>query len=147
MIFRDKSDKYHINLNDDVYEFMLHECYCFNPYETGGILIGNYSDDNKTANILKSTSQPCKSKQTQTTFVRSVDGLMSLLDELWNKGEYYLGEWHYHPNSSTEPSSIDKKQMIDLSMNDMLNCPEPILIIIGGGNKKWDISVRVYAMD
>ena len=100
MFFQDNSQIYNINLSKEVYEKML--CYCNKayPYETGGILIGNYSRN--------------------------------------------LGEWHYHPNASSLPSGIDNKQMIKLSRDKKLNCPEPILIIIGGYKDNWSINARLY---
>ena len=63
---------------------------------------------------------------------------------MWNQGQYYLGEWHYHPNASSLPSGIDNKQMIKLSRDKKLNCPEPILIIIGGYKDNWSINARLY---
>ena len=63
---------------------------------------------------------------------------------MWNQGRYYLGEWHYHPNTSSLPSGIDNNQMIKLSRDKKLNCPEPILIIIGGYKDNWSINARLY---
>lgn len=61
-----------------------------------------------------------------------------------DQGLYYLGEWHYHPNTSAVPSSTDLKQMFILSKNNDLKCPEPILIIIGGNKSNWQISASVF---
>ena len=63
---------------------------------------------------------------------------------MWNQGRYYLGEWHYHPNTSSLPSGIDNNQMIKLFRDKKLNCPEPILIIIGGYKDNWSINARLY---
>ena len=41
---------------------------------------------------------------------------------MWNQGRYYLGEWHYHPNTSSLPSGIDNNQMIKLSRDKKLIC-------------------------
>ena len=70
--------------------------------------------------------------------------MKKVLDRAWKQGQYYLGEWHYHPYALSFPSSADKKQMMDLSQNKQLNCPEPILVIIGGHKGNWNISVRLY---
>ena len=43
LLFQDNSRIYYINLSREAYEQMLHYCNESNPYETGGILIGNYS--------------------------------------------------------------------------------------------------------
>lgn len=144
MLFQDENKIYTITISKNVYEEMLCHCDKANPYETGGILIGNYSDDQTTANIIQITSVPKKSKHFKYNFYRSSKGLKEVLDLLWDKGQYYLGEWHYHPNSSAEPSNVDKKQMLKLSQDKKLNCPEPILVIIGGNNVGWEKSVRIY---
>lgn len=144
LFFQDKSRMYNINLTKEVYEQML--CYCSkaNPYETGGILIGNYSQNQTQANILQITPPPKNSGQAKCSFHRGSWGLKKILDTAWNYGQYYLGEWHYHPNASSVPSSIDNNQMKSLSKDKKLNCPEPILIIVGGDKNNWNINVRLY---
>ena len=42
MLFQDKNQIYFINLKKEAYEQMLHYCNESIPYETGGILIGNW---------------------------------------------------------------------------------------------------------
>lgn len=78
------------------------------------------------------------------TFYRGIDGLKRILDLAWDQGQYYLGEWHYHPNASSAPSNIDKNQMIVLSQDQKLKCPEPILIIVGGYQDSWNINARLF---
>ncbi len=123
---------------------LLHSlCDESNPYETGGIIIGRYSDDGLTAFISEITNSPDDSIKKMTSFKRGINGLKKKLDTLWKDDLYYLGEWHYHPNSSSTPSEYDIKQMISLSKNKRLNCPEPILIIIGGNKSNWTYGVSV----
>ena len=93
---------------------------------------------------MQITPPPKSSKHAKCKFHRSSNGLKKILDAAWEQGQYYLGEWHYHPNSSSFPSSTDKSQMMSLSQNKQLNCPEPILIIIGGCEDNWNINVRLY---
>ena len=144
LFFQDNSQIYNINLSKEAYKKML--CYCnkAHPYETGGILIGNYSQSQTIANILQITPPPKNSKHAKCNFYRGSGGLKKLLDTVWNQGLYYLGEWHYHPNASSLPSGIDNNQMIKLSRDQKLNCPEPILIIIGGYKDNWNINARLY---
>lgn len=144
LFFQDNSRLYSINLSKEAYKQML--CYCnkANPYETGGVLIGNYSSNQAVANILQITPPPKNSKHAKCNFHRGSSGLKKVLDEVWKQGQYYLGEWHYHPNASSLPSSLDRSQMIRLSQDKRLNCPEPILIIIGGSKDNWNLNVRLY---
>lgn len=144
LFFQDVNQLYSIKLEKNVYEQILYYCAISNPYETGGILIGNYSSNQVTANILQTTPPPKNSRHAKHSFHRSSRGLKKILDTAWNQGQYYLGEWHYHPNASSIPSNIDRNQMIVLSRDKKLKCPEPILIIIGGYKGNWNINVRLY---
>ena len=144
LLFQDKYNLYSVKLDSKAYEQMLYYCTLSNSYETGGILIGYYSVDQVSAYILQVTPPPKNSRLSKGMFHRSSYGLKRILDLAWKQGQYYLGEWHYHPNASSEPSDIDKKQMKDLSQDQRLKCPEPILVIIGFDRNEWDISVRLY---
>lgn len=131
-------------LSNAIYSKLLSLCNKKYPYETGGILIGNYSNNCNTANILDVSAPPIDSKHQYYNFQRGVKGLKSILDKMWKNNEYYLGEWHYHPNSTSNPSGTDIIQMYNLASNSKLCCPEPILIIIGGKQDKWNFSVMIF---
>ena len=81
LFFQDNSQIYNINLSKEAYEKML--CYCNKayPYETGGILIGNYSRDQTIANILQITPPPKNSKHARCNFHRGSNGLKKLLGQ------------------------------------------------------------------
>lgn len=125
---------------------ILH-CLCdeSNPYKTGGIIIGWYSNDSLTAKISEVTNSPDDSVKKKAFFKRGINGLQKKLDTLWKNSYYYLGEWNYHPNSLSTPSLSDIEQMISLSHNIKLNCLEPILIVIGGNKNNWLLNVIVIA--
>ena len=61
---------------------------------------------------------------------------------LFEQGSH--NSWHYHPNASSKSSKVDDMQMIKFSNNKKLNCPEPILIIIGGNPSKWSLNSYIY---
>lgn len=100
--------------------------------ETGGILIGKYSDSLNIAYIQSIIPAPEDSKAGRTWFLRGITGLKEILSSRWkNKKGYLIGEWHYHPDSSPTPSSQDISQMIKYARNEKYNCKEPILLIVG----------------
>lgn len=144
IFFQDEHQRYNVTLRHKCYKQMLYYSDKANPYETGGILIGNYSKDLTTANILQITPPPKNSNHKRNSFYRSSIKLKKILDIAWEQGYYYLGEWHYHPNSIPIPSNIDIKQMIDFSKAKSLKCPEPILVIIGGNRTDWKITLSVF---
>ena len=122
---------------------MILECETYRDFETGGILIGNYSKDGNVA-YIKDSYSPIDSKHRKSKFFRGAEGINKILDKKWKEGEYYLGEWHYHPNSSSRSSRLDDIQMINFSNNEKLHCPEPILLVIGGNSSKWSLNAYVY---
>jgi integrative and conjugative element protein (TIGR02256 family) len=105
--------------------------------ETGGILIGYYSEDFKTAHITMVTGPPKDSKSGPTWFHRGTKGLKKLLLKKWEYQEFYIGEWHFHPDGPVEPSPQDIKQMIEISVSRRYNCPEPLMIIVAGKASKF----------
>lgn len=106
------------------------------PNETGGILVGRYNNNQDLAIITKIITSPSDSRAGRTWFHRGIKGLKYLLNCLWSENIYYLGEWHFHPFASPNPSSVDIKQIKKIALSKDYNCPEPILLIVGGDPKE-----------
>jgi integrative and conjugative element protein (TIGR02256 family) len=112
--------------------------------ETGGVLIGNYSANNTCASITQILGPTQDSKSGRTWFIRGISGLQKLIDRYWERDRhYYLGEWHFHPNALPDPSGQDIAQMRSIATSQAFNCPEPLLIIMGGNPAKHPL-VRVF---
>ena len=117
-------------LVDQIYQL----CEAAYPNETGGILIGQYNSNFEHANVTMITGAPADSKAGRT-----------LLDKLWDtQCSYYLGEWHYHPDGASAPSIQDLIEMKAISMNEDYNCPEPLLLIVGGSSTHQTLNCSVY---
>lgn len=109
--------------------------------ETGGVLCGYYTED-KVSAVITDFLEPTKdSILGRASFVRGISGLKEMLDEKWNEGKYYLGDWHLHPYSSPSASWQDVSQLIQNSRDGSLKCPEPIMVIIGG---KTNMEINLY---
>ena len=143
LLFTGNNGQYNVVLPYGEYEKILKYCVEAKPCETGGILIGNYSEDCCVAIIKEATSPPIDSTHKPAKFFRGTNNLMKKLDDAWKQDCYYLGEWHYHPNSSPFPSLTDQDQMRVLSKDEKLNCPEPILLIIGESQKEWSVYMEI----
>ena len=100
--------------------------------ETGGILIGHYSEDLASARIEAASDEPPDSRAGLTWFVRGQIGLAGILERAWHEGRYYLGEWHSHPGASPAPSGPDLSSIAKMARHTTLMCHRPILVIIGG---------------
>lgn len=106
--------------------------------ETGGILIGLYSEDLSVAIVREATAPPEDSKRGHSWFVRGISGLRDMLVKRWGAKErtFYVGEWHYHPVSRVEPSGDDFAQMVEISHAGQYDCREPLLLILGAGRSE-----------
>lgn len=142
--FLSDDSRYGLIVEHKVIQNMLSICTASKALEVGGIIIGTYDLENRYALVSRILSAPIDSLRGKNWFHRGVYGLQSLLDRYWIQSrKYYLGEWHFHPYSSAIASSLDVKQMTSISTTNNYNCPEPIMIILGG-NPKRDWEMRAY---
>ena len=125
---------------------MLREAQRAGRRETGGILIGRYSEAQDQAIVEEATTAPSDSKREPAAFFRGVAGLTALLRRRWRRGHYYVGDWHFHPFASAEPSPRDLAQMRAFSSDARYQCARPILVVMGGDpSGDWSVEVRVVA--
>jgi hypothetical protein len=135
-----ENDSLHLTMLNEHIECIIPHLIKAYPNETGGIIVGSYSEDFKTAKITLLTGPPKGSKNGPTWFIRSNRGIKKLLQKKWDvEKEFYLGEWHLHPNGTTSPSPQDLAQLAEISKSSRYNCAEPIMIIIAGTPQKFKI--------
>lgn len=130
MIWKSTNGMY-VEITEGVFTSIMEYVLSRKRGETGGILIGNYSDDLSTATILSASGPGPRSLFGLFSFTRRPIGLQAELDEEFISGRYYLGEWHCHPGTNCTPSFQDIRQMQAISRSPSYNCPEPILIVFG----------------
>lgn len=100
------------------------------PNEFGGFLVGKYSSDFKSVEITD-VILPKKYKGTPTLFLRSTDGLEGVFQKLFEeKQQYYIGEWHTHPNGSSNYSTTDLDAMIENANCETVQIKNPVLLIL-----------------
>jgi hypothetical protein len=122
------------------------ECRHSGAVETGGILIGHYTRDESTALVTEALPPPKDSAQGRSWFQRGVSGLRGLLAKRWQNDlrTYYIGEWHYHPVNSVEPSEDDLAQMYAINTDSRYRCQEPVMIIVGKALEDGERPVRAF---
>ena len=130
-----------VSISQDHIETMANHVAKSFPLETGGIIVGYYTEDLSQAVICLITGPPPDSVHGRYTFKRGTKGLKEILKNAQSEKQFYLGEWHLHPNGTTEPSCQDVNQMKDIAGSKAYNCPEPIMIIIAGNAIKYEIGV------
>ena len=132
LIFEDSSQSFRVIISDEVVKHMFLLCDANRTRETGGILVGSYSNDFTTAHIDEATSPPSDSRFGRDWFHRGTNGLVELLRQRWEAEPrtHYVGEWHFHTEHVPWPSPQDKRQMQEVAHDDRYNCAQPLLIIV-----------------
>lgn len=140
--------KYGVRIVGTEFAAMQRLCREADTVETGGILVGYYNRNQDCAIVTRCCKPPSDSKCAKHKFYRGVMGLRELLLRLWNarRRRYYLGEWHYHHYGAPNPSGDDTVQMRRNSENAKCQCPEPILVIIGG-DPNGDTKCRAFVYE
>ncbi|WP_420715290.1 Mov34/MPN/PAD-1 family protein [Corallococcus sp. BB11-1] len=143
--FRSEDSRFRARLSSATVRRLLKLCQSSVKHETGGILLGHYSEALDCAWVRKVSDPPPDSERGLTWFKRGTKGLQALLDHCWDSGgNHYLGEWHFHPFVAPTPSVTDLGQLTAIAHEPGYGCPEPLLLIVGGDpSEAWSISVHV----
>ena len=139
LAFRSLDDRFNVVISNSALQAIIDECAQAGRKETGGILIGRIDPSGDTAVVIEATPKPKGSGFGLFWFKRSPTGLKQLLAERWNRGQHYLGEWHFHPGGSPEPSGSDYHTMEKIAADQRYQAHEPILIIMGGKTENTTI--------
>lgn len=108
------------------------------PNEFGGFLIGQYTNNFKTVEITN-VILPLEYKGYPTSFLRLTNNIKDIFSNIFNNsGQYYVGEWHSHPNGSTKYSQTDLNAMIEIVDCDTVSIKNPILLILSVNNKSMN---------
>lgn len=116
------------------------------PNEYGGFLVGYYNDTYKTVFVTDHVL-PLKYKSSSTSFKREPEGLEDIFKDLYKKSpsQYYIGEWHTHPNGTSYASSLDRIALNRIAEDKSTSIKNPIMLIIGYQKDKVSISFYVSA--
>lgn len=137
---------YALRIAAESWQQIERECRRSGSVETGGILVGYYTKDESTALVTEALPPPKDSSCGGSWFRRGVAGLRALLTKRWESDlrTYYIGEWHYHPASTLQPSRVDLAQMFAINADPEYRCREPVMIIVGRGLNGSERPVRVF---
>jgi len=145
-----ENKKYGLRIPEKMVQKILQFCKNAGDIETGGILVGYYNRRHDCAIVTDCSAPPKDSQHGKHRFYRGIRGLQKWLVKLWHLGQkqYYLGEWHFHPLTVPNPSSIDINQLKSNAESKTYHCPEPIIFIIGGDpDGKWSCKSLTYIKD
>ncbi|MFN8578868.1 MAG: Mov34/MPN/PAD-1 family protein [Candidatus Sericytochromatia bacterium] len=136
-----------MNITSDCLIKIINIAKSAHPKEIGSSLIGYYSKDGFDAYITNIVEISNDSKGTNNRFIRGTKGLKKFFSQLKStQNQHYIGEWHSHPDYYSIPSNIDDNSQFDISNNEKVNCPECLLLIIGGDFfKEPSLGIFVYS--
>ena len=141
--------RFGVRMPRDVVDQIRQFCLDSDDRETGGILIGRYSEDLRCAEVTEASGPPADSRRSARWLVRGVMGLKERLRNYWNwRREYYLGDWHFHPRGDLSESSTDVATMLRVSRSNRTDCSEPISVVVGlsrDGSLLISVSVHVQS--
>lgn len=112
------------------------------PNEFGGLLLGRYSNNNKTV-VIEDTLLPKKYQSSRYSFERGPEGVKESLEQHYKATPslIYVGEWHTHPDSSAIPSLTDLKAMNELANDTNVLIDNPVLMIFEIKKHKYNMEL------
>ena len=106
------------------------------PRETGGLLVGYFSADDKDVVITGITGPGPKAKHGRYSFCPDYNAdrvEMTRIFEESNGLAWYLGDWHTHPTGPAYLSLLDRKALKNIAKFDGNHVKRPIMLILGRG--------------
>jgi len=105
------------------------------PTETGGVIVGYVDHPLKIVFMVDVLPAPVDSEETETGFVRGVEGLAESLQEVRDKTAGivgYIGEWHSHPPfNRPSPSGDDIGLLAHCTRTLSLDGVPALMVIVG----------------
>ncbi len=111
--------------------------------ETGGVLAG-FIDEARKLVITHISGPGPKAKKKRDGFLKDIEFCQKFLDEVYQSTQTksnYMGEWHYHPSLSHQPSKIDINSISDISTQPEYLLDEALMIIV---TKDFNIHYTVH---
>jgi len=105
------------------------------PRETGGTLVGHYSEDLQEAFVTAALEADIGARKQRARFYRppdDVDGQLARIYEESGGLTHYLGEWHTHPGVAPTPSPTDLATLRGLARSRSVATDTPFMVILGG---------------
>jgi integrative and conjugative element protein (TIGR02256 family) len=124
-----------VQLPDDLLNTMKTLAYEAMPNETGGTLVGYYSEDRRVAFVTQVLVAKTGARRERSGFFRPPDSVDDQLKKVLKESKsrtYFLGDWHSHPIGKPSPSSVDLGTLRGLARSPSVATDTPIMIIVGG---------------
>jgi integrative and conjugative element protein (TIGR02256 family) len=111
------------------------------PRETGGTLVGHYSEDLRDAFVTAALEATIGAGKQRARFYRPPDNVDGQLARIYDESGgliHYLGEWHTHPDAAPTPSPTDLSTLRSLARSRSVATDTPFMVILGGSLQTTD---------
>ena len=119
-------------ITEDAHQKVVGESRDSGKLETGGVLVGFFTDDGNA--VITDASAPGPNAERKSdSFKRDVEFCQQfLVDSRSDMGDRgcYVGEWHYHPTGTNNPSSRDLLSMLEISRQSNYETDHPVSLIL-----------------
>lgn len=116
---------------DDVRAQLIGAAELASPNETGGILVGFRVGD--TVTVVAASDAGPNAVCTPEKFERDGPHCQRFLERIVSErggGLDYVGEWHSHPRSSSQPSLRDVESLLSISKDPAYLTDHPVMVIV-----------------
>lgn len=123
-----------VRIPDEVFAAMQNMAVNSKPRETGGTLVGHYSEDLREAFVTRVLEANIGARKQRARFYRPPDEVDGQLARIYKESgglTHYLGEWHTHPDATSTPSSKDLSTLSGLAKSRSVATDTPFMVILG----------------
>jgi integrative and conjugative element protein (TIGR02256 family) len=130
-----------------LYDEMVAEAAKWAPLETGGVLLGYFSDSNEVVVTALVHAGP-KAKRTRWSFrpdPQFQNDAIAGKYEASGRQDRYLGDWHTHPGGSRNMSWRDRRTLQSIAECDDARIANPVMVILHDDDWKlapWQFSCK-----
>lgn len=118
--------------------------------ETGGLLLGQWDEAAGVIWVSKATGPPPDSEFGTNRFVCGVEGVHEFLESEQKRSRHalaFIGSWHTHPTSSSEPSGRDRGAARKLLTYPGTGLRKILMMILGRPDTNFEIGAHVFKRD
>lgn len=113
------------------------------PLEIGGMLMG-YIAENKDYVVTSIIGPGPNAKHSRHAFEPDSDFQLKILHARYmetNGRETYLGDWHTHPDGTTNLSRRDKETLASIAATPESKITSPLMAVAAGSKEDWKLDV------
>jgi integrative and conjugative element protein (TIGR02256 family) len=117
------------------------------PLETGGILLGYWSEDGASVAVTDATEPGPNAIHRRDEFIPDDEYQNLKIDEIYEASgrvHRYLGDWHTHPFGGSALSYKDRRNLHRIATTKGAHTPIPLMAVLSGGAQDWNVSVWSY---